>query len=87
MTLAPILVRLVSKCFDADLINLGVAGSGIVAAGATVTDGSGYEHTGAPASAVYNHKLCFNWGEDVAEGLFLTSICSCQPLVHLRICP
>lgn len=65
VTPAPILTRLVSKCFDADVVNLGVSGSGIVAAGATVTDSEGNKHTGAPASAVYAHQICFNWGEDV----------------------
>jgi len=65
--------RHVAKSFDADVVNMGVGGSGLIANQAGKSAAAGLKkvaevHVGAPAAAVYDHKLCFNWGEDPAKG-------------------
>ena len=54
-----------SKAFDADPIIAAAGGVGLIA-----KDMGGGEqvNVGGPTAAVYSHKLCFNWGEDPANG-------------------
>ena len=64
--------RYVSKAFDADAIIAASGGIGLIASDAQQPD---QVNIGGPAVAVYDHKLCFNWGEDAANGLYP---CACM---------
>merc|ERR1719460_3116475 len=57
--------RFVAKSFDADLVNLACGGIGFIANDA---QNDKQVNLGGPAAPVYDHKLCFNWGEDPANG-------------------
>ena len=54
-----------AKSFDADLVNLACGGIGFIANDA---QNDKQVNLGGPAAPVYDHKLCFNWGEDPANG-------------------
>jgi len=57
--------RFVAKTFDADVVNLACGGTGFIA---DDKQNDKQVNVGGPAAQVYDHKLCFNWGEDPANG-------------------
>ena len=54
-----------AKTFDADVVNLACGGTGFIA---DDKQNDKQVNVGGPAAQVYDHKLCFNWGEDPANG-------------------
>jgi len=61
--------RYVAKSFDADVVNMGVGGTGLVAntgpkfAAAMGKAKEAELYVAGPTAAVYDHKLCYNFGE------------------------